>query len=279
MKRLVSLLSLVILAGCIPADWSADPRTVFKEEAAYTAMDAAAEDILRKDYEAVLTSAHAAFRKMDGIEESLESFLSQMPDLESQNKELFYARTYPGVAPMEGALMREGLYDVSDGEMFILLTVVVTEEEGTCCKVNHFQFNDMNMPRGEKTLNLQGKSLTHHIVLGLLMFIPLFMVATAIFCGFSKKVTRKWLWIPFIIVGLWGFEFNWTTGGFQNEFVSTTSNGGVYISLFQFHLLGAAFTKAGLWSPWIITIGSPVGAVIFWLRYAFKKPVSLDTEF
>ncbi|MEQ9316454.1 MAG: hypothetical protein RLN72_11430, partial [Henriciella sp.] len=47
-------------------------------------------------------------------------------------------------------------------------------------------------------------------------------------------------------------------------FVQFPPGGGIYFSIFKFHLLGAGITKWGLFQPWIIQIGSPVGAVLYW---------------
>ena len=99
MRLLVALLSLFVLAGCVPADWSVDPNTVFEDEEAYSAIDEAVVSILSKDYETLFTSAHSAFQEMDGIEDSLEDFLNQIPDLDPQKRELFYAHTYKGSRP------------------------------------------------------------------------------------------------------------------------------------------------------------------------------------
>ncbi len=110
---------------------------------------------------------------------------------------------------------------------------------------------------------LEGRSLRHYVFFSLLIFLPIFTLSTAIACGLNKNVKRKWIWIIFILVGLWGANFNWATGEIGNEFIQATSKS-VKFQFLQFHLFGAGIIKAGPFRPWIISIGIPVGAVLYW---------------
>jgi len=100
---------------------------------------------------------------------------------------------------------------------------------------------------------LKGKSPLQYIHLALAIFVPLFTLFTAIVAGFSYIPRRKWLWIIFILVGFGQFNLNWTTG--QTGFV-----------LLAFELLGAMYGQSGFAGPVIISVGVPLGAMLFWRR-------------
>lgn len=85
---------------------------------------------------------------------------------------------------------------------------------------------------------------------GLLVAIPVFMVATAVLCFFEKRVRHRWLWIPFILVGLWGVTFNWTTGAMQFELFGFDGMM-IQFKLFSIHLLGTGYVTYGPFQPWI----------------------------
>lgn len=100
---------------------------------------------------------------------------------------------------------------------------------------------------------LKGKSPLHYVVLALAIFMPLFMLVTAIVAGFSPIPRWKWLWIIFILFGFGQFNLNWTTG----------ATGLVPLS---FEVLGAMYKQDGFTGPIIISFGIPVGAILFWIR-------------
>jgi hypothetical protein len=100
---------------------------------------------------------------------------------------------------------------------------------------------------------LNGKPLVNYIVLALAIFIPLFTLGTAVVAGFSYIPRWKWLWIIFILVGFGQFNLNWTSGQMG-------------IMPLAFELLGAMYKESGFAGPVIISIGVPLGAILFWLR-------------
>jgi len=100
---------------------------------------------------------------------------------------------------------------------------------------------------------LNGKPLINYVVLALAILIPLFSLGTAIVAGFSYIPRRKWLWIIFIVIGFCQFNLNWTTE--QIGFVPLA-----------FELLGAMYKQDGFVGPIIISIGIPLGAILFWQR-------------
>jgi len=97
-----------------------------------------------------------------------------------------------------------------------------------------------------------GKSAIEFVFLGLTILVPVFIIWTAIVCWRTPIPKRKWLWRIFVLIGLTAFEMNWTSGAVQ-------------FLLFRVQILGAGFLRNG-YGPWMLQLGVPVGAILFWTR-------------
>lgn len=105
-----------------------------------------------------------------------------------------------------------------------------------------------------RTLNrftFQNKSPRHYIFLIAMVCVPLFVLAAAVLCVRSK-VRRRWLWILFIVVAFGQARLNWTSG--EWDFLPIS-----------FLLGGAAFVRGSAYAPFIMSVGLPVGAIMFLL--------------
>lgn len=93
----------------------------------------------------------------------------------------------------------------------------------------------------------------HYLFLAAMIAVPLFIITTLIVCIRTKIARRKWLWLIFILVGIASVSFNWTTGK-------------AGIAPFSVQLLGFGAVASSVYSPWIISVSVPFGAVIFWIK-------------
>jgi hypothetical protein len=84
------------------------------------------------------------------------------------------------------------------------------------------------------------------------VLIPAFCIVSLVIC-IRSRIRHKWLWILFILFGLFKVSLNWTTGELDSQPVS-------------FLLLGAACLKTGAYAPWILSVAVPVGAVLFFVK-------------
>ena len=71
---------------------------------------------------------------------------------------------------------------------------------------------------------------------------------------------RRWLWTLGSLFGFAGFGLNWATGAWAILFVNVS-------------LLGARATKMGPYSPWILSFGIPIVAVIVMVRW-YRREVT-----
>src|SRR5690606_22891732 len=94
---------------------------------------------------------------------------------------------------------------------------------------------------------------THYLFLAAATIIPVFIITTLVVCIRTKIARRKWLWVIFILLGVTSFSLNWTTGQ-------------TGVSPLSIQLLGVSATASSVYSPWIISVSLPIGAIVFWLR-------------
>ncbi|WP_217807109.1 hypothetical protein [Andreprevotia lacus] len=112
---------------------------------------------------------------------------------------------------------------------------------------------------------LTGKPALHYLVLALAMLVPLLIIYALVRC-IRTPLRRKWAWLLFIALGLMQLQLNWSTGGwaFQPLFLQ---------------LLGAGFVRASPYSPVILTVALPLGAIVFlWRRKALLAAGAVQAE-
>lgn len=115
--------------------------------------------------------------------------------------------------------------------------------ENSLSKANEFTFKD--------------KGFKQYVFLTIAILIVLFIITTEIFV-IKSKIKKKWLWIIGILIGLIGFQLNWTTGE-------------IGVQLIHFKILGAGFSKTGIITPWILSFAIPVFAIAFWVKIFREK--------
>jgi hypothetical protein len=100
---------------------------------------------------------------------------------------------------------------------------------------------------------LSGKTPSHYLWLTLALLIPIGTISVAVYVARARGMPRRWLWIIVSLIAVPTFVINWTTGDISFEILS-------------FLLFGGAATSSGPASPWIVSFGLPVGALLAYLR-------------
>lgn len=70
----------------------------------------------------------------------------------------------------------------------------------------------------------------------------------------TRWLKRRWLWTIGSLVGFFGFGLNWSTGAWAILFVNVS-------------ILGAQATKSGPYSPWLLSFGVPLIALLVIFRW------------
>lgn len=138
---------------------------------------------------------------------------------------------------------------------------VILVGEGDQLKVNTARFNPLPASLGVlNAFSFEGRGVLHFVVLAFALIVPLFCLTVLVIC-IKTKVRRKWLWILFILLPLGTFRLNWTNGAWETQILSV-------------NLLGSGIVRSGLYAPWILSVGLPVGAALFLIR---RKTLTIPT--
>jgi len=97
-----------------------------------------------------------------------------------------------------------------------------------------------------------GKTPLHYTVLAFCFLIPAFILYALVVC-IRSPVRRKWLWIIFIVLGLFEFRFDWTTGLYDFKPISLL-------------LFGVGVVQSSPYAPWVFELALPIGALVFLMR-------------
>jgi hypothetical protein len=131
-----------------------------------------------------------------------------------------------------------------------------------------FGMNITPIPGPLEKLNaftLNGKGLRYWAFLFVAVIVLLLILLALVVCWKSKMPQRKWLWMLFIITGLWQFNLNWTTGEIFG-FINKGPNGVQYRPI-SFLPFGSSFSRATDKDAWILSSSLPLGALVFLLRH------------
>ncbi len=236
----------LIGSGCNPSTVLENSADDEMEEAAKHYMDL----LLDGNYEAIISDLDPKIRK--GNEKELFSRMGQFfPEQEPITIKLV---GYTSMKFLRQHARYFFTYEYEYDQQWILVYVGFRNLSPKRKEI--IQFNVTPIDRSlEEThrFSLKGKGDTHYGFLLICAVCPLFILYTVIACIRTKLKKRKWLWIIFILVGMFKFSLNWTTGQ-------------VWINLLSFQILGAGFVRASVYAPWIFMFSIPVGAILFWIK-------------
>src|SRR5262245_8495403 len=145
-------------------------------------------------------------------------------------------------------------------DTWVLATFVWRENERGFQAIDGFQITPL--PASLETINrftLVDKGLTHHVVLGLAVALPLFTVFGLVLClTTSMPWRRKTLWALAILFGVTVLRFNWTNGVVVDW------------QPLSFQLFSAGYAHPELGPP-MISLALPLGAIIFLSRHGWTR--------
>jgi hypothetical protein len=101
---------------------------------------------------------------------------------------------------------------------------------------------------------LRGKSLLQYAWLLATILCAICSVVTAIFIGTRKGMPRRWGWVAMALLGYGTFAMNWSTGDWSSNLLTV-------------NLLGAGYTRAGLYAPYFFSFSIPLGSAMALDRY------------
>lgn len=271
MRAFVFIALILAISGCNYSALDHDPKAVFGDQDVYRLSQSVAQRVAEKDVEGFIALAHPDALDQPDLPANLEKLFESLPAGSTLDTQLYYAELRSGEEDFAGTPIYLTAYDVVGETNFAQLIIAVAPLKGECCVTTFWQLTPYkSRPSTLGDFTFDGKGPMHFIVFGLLIGVPIFMIVSVIACWRNPAMTRKPLWMFFILIGLWGFKFNWANGAVQNELLSYSGDV-VSFNWLQLHLLGTSFFKAGPFAPWILTIGMPLGAICYWALAARKK--------
>lgn len=244
-KSSLYLLGLVaLLVGCdqqamfekfVPKEESAIARRVLSQLAA-------------KDYDSVERQLDPSVKNAS-VHAALEQMAAMFPLGENANVNTVVANT----STVNGVTTYNLTFEHEFSNSWLLSNVVLQRRDAQLTVLG-LRVNPMKQSLKELNgFTLVGKTIFHYVVLALAVAIPLFIVFALVLCFRTPIAKRKWLWMLFVALGFVQFSFNWTDGAYGIQPISVL-------------LLGAGFSSAGPYAPFIFTVAIPLGAVVFLFR-------------
>lgn len=278
MYRLIFLFIISSFASAwAAANAQHEPRKVFDDPSAYSSLTKIVEKVTERDTAGIVGLLHSDFHQTDGAADELAQLLDTIPDGDL-NFEMFFAENRVGMGEYAGVPIYFAAYESATENGFVQLNLAVAPENEVCCVGTYMNVIPSDVrPSTYNDLTFVGKGWLHFLVAILAVVVIGLTVFTGIKCAVASDTARKWLWVPFVLIGLWGVTFNWTTGELAPSFM-TISDTGFHVSLIQFKLLGVSATTVGAFHPWIVEIGAPVGALIYWLFPGLRKRKEIIPE-
>jgi hypothetical protein len=134
-----------------------------------------------------------------------------------------------------------------------LLINVATSEKGSKKTIVGFNVVPETQSLADQNrFRLGKKSVAHYSVLAAALGAVSVTLISLIACIRTKLRTRKWPWVLFILIGIGNLSINWTTGQ-------------ITVMPVVFLLFSAA-AAAPLYGPWTVSVGIPIGAILFLYR-------------
>ncbi|HCM42402.1 MAG TPA: hypothetical protein DIS66_03700 [Candidatus Omnitrophica bacterium] len=144
-----------------------------------------------------------------------------------------------------------------------IISTLVILETPTARSIVSVRVDPVNQPLEKLyAFKLFGKSFFHYIVLLLWIAVPLFIAYTLWQCVIST-VKWKWIWAVAIILAFFPIYLDWTSGR-------------AFIRLFSVMIFGVSFVKQK-YGPLVLSVGVPVGAIVFYFKYLFRKNKSVPS--
>ena len=236
-----------------------------------TQMESIIDALERHDLDFIKSHGSDDFKALENIDESMQAIFDYIYPGEAQESKLVNAQTHFSKSiGATGVTTYTGQYERIYAKGTIVYSLVLEKVDGEeCCAVRNINVNKFAVsPSQTSKFSLKDKGLKHYIFLFFAVLVPLFIIVTLIKCIRTKGINRKWLWVLFIVFGIYGITLNWTSGDLTLSFISKTDNG-LKFSFLDLTLLGASATKSSYLSPWLVKVGFPLGAVLF--RFRLRK--------
>ena len=277
-KRLLPVCLVVVLSGCDLSGVPHDPKAVFDNPEVYRFSEQVVDALVDEDTKQFVALAHPDINSVDDIDAQMANFYSYFPRDDNFEVSHFYSELrFAPNSELPATPIYLTVYELVGGDGFAQMNIAVSEFGGSCCVVNHWSIVPANSrPSTMHDFSWREATQLQATMLSLALFVVLFIVVTWIVCAFNPRIRFKPIWLGLILFGFWGIDFNWTTQAIRPSFFQAGPMG-VNFQIVEFKLLGASLLQRGPFQPWVLSIGSPIGALLYWFLPARKGSREKET--
>lgn len=141
-------------------------------------------------------------------------------------------------------------YELGAGQRWAILQIILHPTGDKIWLAGVYVQPMPRSPSAAHAFSLNGKGAKHYVWLAAMFIAAMTSMTAFVLILRTRGLRFKWLWAIGSLIGIVGFQLNWTTG-----------ESGIWPT--SFFLLGAAALRNGPLLPWVMTFAIPVVAIIF----------------
>lgn len=142
-------------------------------------------------------------------------------------------------------------YQLEFSDAWVLVGLVVETEAGQHW-ISHIHVDPLDQPLAAQPFTFADLEVVHYVALAAGVLITVFGLYVLVVCLFTRN-RLKLLWVIVILLGVGRMSINWTTGDCGYDYASV-------------QLPWITAMKVGPHSPWVLNLGFPLGALLFYLK-------------
>jgi hypothetical protein len=192
-------------------------------------------------------------------------FKADVPKASSQVRPLltrapgpFAIKTVSVVEQSGGSVMKAFTLQAGAGTNWTVTEIVFSGRGRSLQLAGFHVLASSSDPSKLNDFSIGKRGLLGYVWLLLMCVCPALCLTAVVLIWRRRWLKRRWLWTVGSLLGFTGFGLNWSTGAWAFLLINVSA-------------LGAGATRAGPFSPWILTFGIPVVAIVVivrWLRLA-----------
>ncbi len=265
MRAILVVLAAVLLSAC-SGEWISNSAEQLMDDETRELSERILEAVQANDDEALFQEFDGRYPRAD-FDAAIGSVYAELPDGQPVEARLVGYQRHSSTNGSQSTRTTQSQYLLETDNDVALVTIRLIAENDAPLTLQYF-----NATRIDPAAYSSPETLTlpHYIFGAGLILNPLFIIATIIFMFRLKRVKRRIIWTIFLLIGCYPvFSANWSTGEWMlsSPGITQTANGATF-NFIAFTLLGAGFIRTSEISPWMLQLAVPLGALIFWIKYA-----------
>jgi len=236
--------ALICLTACNPEDMVKKVASDEDQQGATQCIDA----LRNRRFDAIETHLDPSLRSPE-TRTTLEHMAGMLPPGQPDAVKLIGANIN---VSEQGARTADLIYQYSFGKRWFMVNCA-TRTDADTRSIVALNVKEMEFPIEQQAgFGLANKTPGQYGILVAAVLILGLTLTALITCIMDKQLTRKWLWVLFILVGIGKLSINWNSGTWDFS----------PVSILPFSVSAVSRGYAG----WVLSIALPVGAAVYLAR-------------